>query len=190
MVKRPTFPEPRPGIDHKAPIGPKQQNPNQHSQPIGPKQLNPNQYPNPIGPVKKGRGERAKDAVVGFLGRGLNNFKENAARSTTKDPGSDVGWLAQGMRNFRENNAMPEPGKKGRKHRGGGGPVLPFDNLNVNQGFNINPAFMNQGGLDLSMHPDPMYQHASRKKSSSSRGGEGRRKVVVTRRTYYEDDRD
>jgi hypothetical protein len=146
---------------------------------------------------KKSPGEVLKNKAADFLGRGLENFRENYARSTTKDPGSNDGWLAQGMRNFRDNNAMGGPAEhrgkkgKGRSRGGGGGPVIPFDNLNVDQGFSINPAFMNQGGLDLSMHPDPMYHNASRKKHSSGKGrGEGSRRVVVTRRTYYEDDRD
>jgi hypothetical protein len=149
------------------------------------------------GEILRGGAAGLKNRAVGILGTGLSNFKENYARSTTKDPGSNEGWLARGMRNFRDNNAMGGPAEhrgkkgKGRSRGGGGGPVIPFDSLNVDQGFSINPAFMNQGGLDLSMHPDPMYQHASRKKHSSGKGrGEGGRRVVVTRRTYYEDDRD
>jgi hypothetical protein len=114
--------------------------------------------------------------------------EEQRPRSLTESLGS---WGRTALNNFRENASRPigdrprsrdhETHHKGQKgHRGSAG-------LNIPSGPMLDPDFLgDQGGIDFSMHPDPMYQSVGKRKRSSG-NHEGARSVTVTTRTYRYD---
>ena len=144
------------------------------------------------------RPKTASDRFANWIDRGLQNFTENRKNPNLfGGPADIVGHV--GGKSVRRDAFEADP-RRGRmefdedKFMGKKRKQLKNDPIGdtINPMFQgggelrLNPSFMNaSSGFDMSMHPDPMYQHSGRKHSH-----EGRRKVVVTRRTYYEDDRD
>ena len=117
-----------------------------YNSPIGPEQpqrANPRQYPTPIGPNQPSVSQK----IGMFLKRGVDNFKENSRRPLVAP------------RERREEPprraAPPQPRER----------VPPMNMGGFGNDFG--------GGLDLSMHPDPMV---------SGMYGRGRNEPIVKRK--------
>lgn len=110
--------------------------------------------------------EKIKNTVVGWGRRGMQNFMENASRPVARQdrPMQDV---------------IRGKGRKAPRQQAG-----PIFDIPQEQGFNLDLGNLG-GGLDMSMHPDPMYggMHGGHRERESKEGKPKR--VTVTTKTYH-----
>lgn len=123
------------------------------------------QYSQPIGPQKKTQGQIAKDAVTGWLKRGVQNFSENARRGALQEPATFPSSTQPAPQRPGGQRSRRGGGRKGRQSSG---------RSSADEPFFFQPPMMDLGGgIDLSLHPDPMY--------SQSPGVRRRGEKVVTK---------
>lgn len=106
-------------------------------------------------------GQIAKEAVGGFIRRGLSNLADNMSQPVLEPR---------------------EPRGKGRSRQREAEPMF-----TIPQGPSMNLDMLDHG-LDFSIHPDPMYRGMGGHRGGGGRGHEeGRVRKVTTRTVTYED---
>lgn len=115
---------------------------------------------------------KIRERAGSMLRTGLQNFSENYHRKNEPSIGDT---LKRGLSNFGE-NVRESRAPKSRRSR---------DYSPVDTGLNI--AMPEFGGIDMSLHPDPMYHGMGRKSHHEIKEHEGGRRRVVRTVTYYDD---
>ncbi len=144
--------------------------------------------------VNKAAREREAEDLGKNVNAAVNNRDARKGTSGPITPGGQVkdaigNWLHRGAENFRNNMNQPivdrpEP-RRGKGRRPSRSDDGPFINIPRDAGLNFGAMDLG-GGLDLDLHPDPMYHGMGGRKRSHS-GREGAKRVTVTTRTYHYD---
>ena len=139
-------------------LGGKPYNPNQGNIPANQQAARAARAAAPKTGKPRSAGQIAKEAVGGFIRRGMSNLADNMSRPVLEPR---------------------EPRGKGRgRHREA------ESGFHIPQGPSMNLDMLDHG-LDFSVHPDPMYRNMGGQRSGGH--GEGRVRKVTTRTVTYDD---